>query len=74
MSVALSGVGDAALIGDDPLFPGVVATGSLFQRSRSSWARSALRLTCGGEGCAVALSGDASTALVGTTVYVNTAK
>jgi hypothetical protein len=75
---ALSGDGNTALI-TDSTHPGVL----VFTRSGSTWTQQSPPLACGGEGCGsrrcaacapaedVTLSGDARTAVVGTTVFVN---
>jgi hypothetical protein len=82
--VALSYDGDFALLGERA-YAGLFGEGSpqqayarLFTRSGSTWTQRAEQLRCGVEeqspypegACSVALSGDASTALVGTAVYV----
>jgi hypothetical protein len=85
LRVALSREGNAALIGHREGFelpPALPAAAWVFTRSGTTWTKQIPPLTCGGEGCGatapwsqqmptVALSGDASTALVGTAVYVN---
>jgi hypothetical protein len=69
-SVSLSSDGDTALI------VGASEGARLFTQSDSRWVQQAGTLACGGgaEECQGALSSDASTALVGTAVYVNSAK
>jgi hypothetical protein len=68
-SVALSSDGDSALI--DSEGGGSPAGAWVFTRSGTTWTEQGPTLTCGGEGCDGSLSGGASTALVGTAVYVN---
>jgi hypothetical protein len=72
-SVALSSDGNNALIGDEGERNGEgggLAGAWMFTRSESTWTQLVGKLDCAGGGCGVALSGDASTALVGTAVYV----
>jgi hypothetical protein len=85
LSVALSADGNSALIGrpkasEDPIARHSYPAGAWqFTRSGSTLTQQFPPLTCGGEACSelgfappfVALSGDAKTALVGTTVFVN---
>jgi FG-GAP repeat len=66
-SVALSLDGDSALIAERPYAQ--AAGARVLVRAGSVWSQRPERLACGGEGCAVALSGDGDTALVGTTVF-----
>jgi hypothetical protein len=67
--VALSEDGETALIGTDE----VVFGAWIFSRSASAWTEQTPMLTCNPKSCgAVALSADAMTALVGTTVFVRT--
>jgi hypothetical protein len=73
--VALSADGNTALLGG--LGGGLGQTGRVFTRSDAIWTQQPPPLMCAGlespgRGCRVALSGDASTALVGTAVYVDT--
>jgi hypothetical protein len=64
-SVALSSGGSTALIGAQEHFARV------FTHSDEAFTQQLPTLACEGQGCDVALSGDATTALVGTAVYVN---
>jgi hypothetical protein len=66
-AVALSADGDTALIRDLPVAQGAW----VYTRSGSTWTQQTEKLTYAGEGCDVALSGDASTALDGTAVFVS---
>jgi hypothetical protein len=82
--VALPSNGNVALIGQARAGEKIPrersASAWVFSRSGSVWSQQLLPLTCiggrrtlleGDVGCGAALSGDASTALVGTAVYVN---
>jgi FG-GAP repeat len=73
VKLASSANGNVVLIaqhgGETP--PTEPANAWVFSRSGSVWSQQFPPLTCAEEGCDVALSGDASTALVGTAVYVN---
>jgi hypothetical protein len=77
--LALSSDGNTALLGGSE--GGIVATSEfdappgppaawVFTRADLSWMGPSRSVTCREQPCAVALSGDASTALVGTAVYV----
>jgi hypothetical protein len=69
-SVALSGNGDTALIGE-PWDNGIAGAAWLFTRSGETWARQGSKLTGAGEiglgkfGSSVAISGDGATMLIG---------
>jgi hypothetical protein len=73
--LAISANGSSALILNEPY--DARAGAWVFTRSGSIWSQLVGKLACGPEGglteeqCSVALSGDGSTALVGTTVYVD---
>jgi hypothetical protein len=71
--LGLSSLGNVALIAKSYDYPssGFPPAAWAFTRSNSKWSQQGGKLQCGGEGCDAALSGDASTALVGTAVYVN---
>jgi alpha-tubulin suppressor-like RCC1 family protein len=73
ISLGLSSLGNVALIAKSYDYPGSgFPPGAwAFTRSNSKWSQQGGKLQCGAEGCDVAVSGDASTALVGTAVYVD---
>jgi hypothetical protein len=67
--LAISVAGTTALVRGEPF--GAPTAAWVFTRSESSWTQQPGSLACSGERCGVALSGDASTALVGTAAYVD---
>jgi len=72
-SVALSSDGNTVLVGAEELSGGERG-GWAFTRSGAGWEQQVSPLMCSGpfaEECAVALSGDGRTALVGTDVFVD---
>jgi hypothetical protein len=72
LRLSLSSDGNAALISTERRqFLEAPAAAWAFSRAGSILTQQFPALTCGGAGCGVALSGDNSTALVGTAVYVD---
>jgi hypothetical protein len=71
ISLALSSDGNTALVGNQGGERARPAGAWIFTRSGSMWTRQSEKLARGAEGRGVTLSADASTALVGTAVYVN---
>jgi hypothetical protein len=70
VSLALSSHGNTALIANRRDEFSLGASALVFDRSRSTWTQTE-KLPCGKENCHVALSGDGSTALFGTAVFVS---